>query len=543
MVIGAGRRQLKIEDMLSKQGVKVSESQQKLLYPRCIYMKAKDPEDFKKIDEAITKYAAENKGPDNRVFFFSLPPYAYSSTSAMVKDYCYSKSGFTRCILEKPFGRDSKSFNELAEATSKYFTENELYRIDHYLGKEVVLNLFPLRFANQIFEPLWNSKHIESVYILWKEDLNTMGRGGYFDKYGIIRDIIQNHLLQVLIFVAMDKPKANTTEDIQEKKLQLLKSIKTLKIDDVLLGQFTARKYCRFCKDVTNPGYLDDETVPKDSKVPTYAMIKMQIDNERWKGVPFLVSAGKALNERKCEVRIRFRESDAELFKEAPCNELVIRIQPDEAIYFKVNVKEPGLSENVVNQVLDMSYSKAFDGQTGGDAYERMLLNCAKGEQQLFVGTKELVEAWRIFTPLLHEIDAKKPQPILYPFGSSAPKGFREFAGSVGIPIRETWQEFFALHAKEKKQLKKMFTKYANKDGELDTKNVKALLTEFYDGREPTEDMIQSFLKVFDENSDGVISWKEFRRGAHVFMPWTATRRMSLGSTSDFFAFSAPFGE
>mmetsp|Transcript_40249 Transcript_40249/g.78359 ORF Transcript_40249/g.78359 Transcript_40249/m.78359 type:complete len:592 (-) Transcript_40249:134-1909(-) len=541
-VIGTGRREMKIEDLLSKQAVKMSESQQKLLFPRLSYMKAKTDDDFKALDAAIAKYADEKNGADNRVFFFSLPPFAYASVSEKVKKLCYSKTGFTRLILEKPFGRDSESFAELAKATSAHFDETELYRIDHYLGKEVVLNILPLRFSNQIFEPLWCKKHIDSVHIEWKEDLNTMGRGGYFDKYGIIRDIIQNHLLQVMIMIGMDKPKDLGNEATAEAKLNFLKAIKTIKMEDVILGQFTKRKFCHYCKETVNPGYLDDETVPKDSKVPTYAMIKMTVDNERWRGVPFLVSAGKALDERKCEVRIRFKAEANRIFGDSMnVNELVIRIQPDESVYFKINVKEPGLKMEVSSHVLDLSYHKAFEGAYYGDAYERMLYNCSEGKQQLFVKTDELIEAWRIFTPLLHEIDAKKPQPVLYPFGNSGPKGYKEFAKKAGVTLQSTWQEWFQMHGAQGENLKTLFAKHAT-DGKLQAADIKQILTGFYDTRTPTDKMVNSFFQAFDHNRDGFVTWDEFKRGAYLFMPWTATRRRS-SVTSDFFAFSGVYGE
>mmetsp|Transcript_19463 Transcript_19463/g.27019 ORF Transcript_19463/g.27019 Transcript_19463/m.27019 type:complete len:592 (-) Transcript_19463:211-1986(-) len=536
-VLACGRREKKTEEVLKKQGVKVSEEGQKLLFPRVTYMKNKTADDYKAMNAAIEDYVKKRGGgPDNRVFFFSLPPFAYASTAEMVKKYCYSKTGYTRLILEKPFGRDSDSFKKLAADTGQFFRENELYRIDHYLGKEVVLTLLPLRFSNQIFEPLWNRDHVQSVHIEWKEDLNTMGRGGYFDKYGIIRDIMQNHLLQVLILVGMDKPKSLANDDVAEKKLDLLKAVKTLEMKDTILGQFSAKKYCSYCKETDNPGYLDDETVPNDSKVPTYAMLKLSIDNDRWRGVPFLMSAGKALDERKCEVRIRFKPDKNPIFGSAmESNELVIRIQPDESIYYRVNLKKPGLDVNLLPRVLDLTYSSAFKDASSGDAYERMLLNCALGQQQLFVKTKELVEAWRIFTPLLHEIDAKKPDPILYPFGDSGPRGYRKFASDAGVELKETWQEFFQLHATEHDKLEALFTKHS-KEGKLEMENVKTLIADFYDGREPTEKMLKSFLKAFDGDKDNTVTWDEFQQGAHKFLPWTATRRASIG-TEDIFGF------
>ena len=250
-------------------------------------------------------------------------------------------------------------------------------------------------------------EHIESVRITFKEDLGTGGRGGYFDGFGIIRDIIQNHLLQAFMWLAMEPPASMTAADIVAAKVELLRRVKSLSLDggadsSVFLGQFGAYG--------DEKGYLDDETVPKGSVCPTFASLLLEVDTPRWRGVPFLFTAGKGMDERLCEIRVRFKPSpQAHMMGIAGSghqNELVMRVQPDEAIYLTTTAKEPGITAEQVRKpvVMDMTYSTQFTHAYVGDAYERMFLNAARGDQALFVSAAELVEAWRIFTPLLHQV-------------------------------------------------------------------------------------------------------------------------------------------
>ena len=312
--------------------------------------------------------------------------------------------------------------------------------MDIYRGSNCALTFGPALSpsANQVFEPLWNNRHIESVEIVFKEDLGTDGRGGYFDGFGIIRDIMQNHLLQVFMYMAMEPPTAAGAEALIEAKVRLLKQVSTLQYSasQVFLGQFTASHV----KGKHEPGYLDDETVPKGSTCPTFASVVLEVQNERWAGVPFMMKAGKGLDERKAELRIRFKPQTYNAIMTPrgspplPGNELVMRIQPDESCYLKTYSKEPGLSQVVKATKMEMKWSSEFEGSYVGDAYEKMLLCAAKGDGSGFVSEHELVEAWRIFTPLLHDIDQAKPAPVLYPFGSEYPPGFADWSIAKGVP-------------------------------------------------------------------------------------------------------------
>lgn len=422
-----------------------------------------------------------------------------------------TEGGFTRLMIEKPFGRDSATFAELDSLTSGHFKSTQLYRLDHYLGKEVILNISTLRWANQAFEPLWSSKHIESVHFIFKEDLGTGGRGGYFDGFGIIRDIIQNHLLQAFMWLAMEPPASMSAPDIVKAKVDLLSRVKTLSYDQkqVFLGQFAANAY--------EKGYLDDETVPKGSKCATFASVLLEVDNPRWKGVPFLFTAGKGMDERVCEIRARFKLGpENKMMGITSQNELVMRIQPDESLYMVTVAKEPGITAEQVRKpvVMDMNYRSQFEGAYLGDAYERMYLNAARGDQSLFVSAPELVEAWHIFTPLLHQIDDQKPQPVVHPFGV-LPPGYADWARSLGVPIKPTWHEWAAMNGDCCECLKTIFDELdTDKKGELGCHEILMLAKKFADGREPPKDKITSLFNELDANGDGKISFEELLTSA-----------------------------
>merc|ERR1711994_125278 len=225
--------------------------------------------------------------PANRLFYLALPPSVFEPVTSQIKETCMSPSGWSRVIIEKPFGKDSASSEKLSNHLSSLFKEEELYRIDHYLGKEMVQNLMTLRFGNLLFSPTWNRNYIASVVITFKEPFGTQGRGGYFDEFGIIRDIMQNHLLQVLSLAAMEKPVTTSPDDIRDEKVKVLKAIPALAMSSCVLGQYEGDP------DSEDPdarlGYLDDKTVPEGSTCPTFAAAVLKINNERWDGVPFIL--------------------------------------------------------------------------------------------------------------------------------------------------------------------------------------------------------------------------------------------------------------
>jgi len=406
------------------------------------------PEDFAKLNDVISEGECISSGVHcNRLFYLATPPGVFEPATLEIKNHCMtppSKEGWTRIIIEKPFGRDTASSAQLSHHLASLFNEDQIYRIDHYLGKEMVQNVITLRFANRIMSPTWNRDHIASVSITMKEPFGTEGRGGYFDQFGIIRDVMQNHLLQILCLVAMEKPISTQSEHIRDEKVKVLRSMKPLTVEDVVLGQYVGDGDAA-AGTPARQGYKDDEGVPECSQTPTFALAVTHINNERWDGVPFFIRCGKALNERKAEVRIQFKEVAGDIFDGQPKrNELVMRVQPGEAIYVKMMTKAPGMRFNLEETELDLTYGSRYSDIPMPDAYERLILDVFTGSQMHFVRTDELEEAWRIFTPLLHDIDEGKVSPLPYVYGSRGPKQADDMMALHGFKFYGTykWKPF-----------------------------------------------------------------------------------------------------
>ncbi|KAM0909741.1 hypothetical protein ACQ4PT_014624 [Festuca glaucescens] len=402
---------------------------------RCFYQSGQynSEEGFCELDRKLTEKEA-GKQP-NRLFYLSIPPNIFVDVVRSASRIASSPGGWTRFIVEKPFGRDYESSGELTRSLKMYLEEEQIFRIDHYLGKELVENLSVLRFSNLVFQPLWSRDYIRNVQLIFSEDFGTEGRGGYFDNYGIIRDIMQNHLLQILALFAMETPVSLAAEDIRNEKVKVLRSMRKLKLEDVVVGQY--KGHTRGGKSF--PAYVDDPTVPNGSVTPTFAAAALFIDNARWDGVPFLMKAGKALHTRRAEIRVQFRRVPGNLYRgnvgtdlDMATNELVLRVQPDEAIYLKINNKVPGLGMRLDSSNLNLFYSERYQREIP-DAYERLLLDAIEGERRLFIRSDELDAAWAIFTPLLRELEEKRVAPELYPYGSRGPVGAHYLAANYNV--------------------------------------------------------------------------------------------------------------
>ncbi|KAJ2654677.1 Glucose-6-phosphate 1-dehydrogenase [Coemansia sp. RSA 1200] len=382
-------------------------------------------EDFKALRKAIEDHegaiGVSNTDERVHVYYMALPPSVFVDVATHVKNNVYDKSCTNRLVIEKPFGHDLESSRDLSKNISALFDENEVFRIDHYLGKEMVKNIITLRFANVFYEAVWNRHYIDNIQITFKEPFGTEGRGGYFDEFGIIRDVMQNHLIQVLCIVAMNQPKSLGAEDIHDRKTEVLRRILPIQLEDTLLGQYVASA------DGSKPGYKDDDSVPKDSITPTFAQCVMHVDNERWRGVPWVIKAGKALNEAKMLIRIQYKDMPNPLFPNLARNELVIQVSPKEAMYIKTIVKEPGLSTNLAMSELDLTYKTRYHDVKIPDAYATLILDVLNGDHSNFVRSDELDEAWRIFTPLLHRIESERIKPLPYEYGSRGPEGAYQF--------------------------------------------------------------------------------------------------------------------
>ncbi|KAK7847909.1 glucose-6-phosphate 1-dehydrogenase, chloroplastic [Quercus suber] len=402
---------------------------------RCFYHSGQydSLENFAELDKKLKEH--EGGKVSNRLFYLSVPPNVFIDAVRCASLSASAGNGWTRVIVEKPFGRDSESSAALTKGLKQYLDEDQIFRIDHYLGKELVENLSVLRFSNLIFEPLWSRQYIRNVQFIFSEDFGTEGRGGYFDNYGIIRDIMQNHLLQILALFAMETPVSLDAEDIRNEKVKVLRSMRPLELENMVIGQYKSHTK----GGVTYPAYTDDKTVPKDSLTPTFAAAALFIDNARWDGVPFLMKAGKALHNKKAEIRVQFRHVPGNLYNrnigtdlDRATNELVIRVQPDEAIYLKINNKVPGLGMKLDRSNLNLHYAARYSKEIP-DAYERLLLDAIEGERRLFIRSDELDAAWSLFTPVLKELEEKRIIPEYYPYGSRGPVGAHYLAARYKV--------------------------------------------------------------------------------------------------------------
>ncbi len=361
----------------------------------------------------------------NYAFYLSVPPKFFPVVVEQLKrtNLAHAPEGsWRRVVIEKPFGHDLKSARELNAITSAVFPESSVFRIDHYLGKETVQNILALRFANTLYEPIWNRGYVDHVQITMAEDIGIGGRAGYYDGIGAARDVIQNHLLQLLALVAMEDPTYFDADSLRREKEKVLSAV-TLP-DDLALG--TARgQYTRGWQGGEPvPGFLEEEGIPPDSITDTYAAIKLEVANRRWAGVPFYLRAGKRLGRRVTEVAVVFQRAphlpfsttDTEILGQ---NALVIRVQPDEGITVRFGSKVPGTAMEVRDVSMDFAYGESFM-ESSPEAYERLLLDVLIGDPPLFPHQREVELSWMILDPI-EEFWASHGRPEGYPAGTWGP--------------------------------------------------------------------------------------------------------------------------
>lgn len=364
----------------------------------------------------------------NTVFYLSTPPKLYSVIPKLLAENELNKEsdGWKRLIIEKPFGYDLESAKKLNEELMKDWNEEQIYRIDHYLGKETVQNVLVTRFSNGIFEPLWNRNFIHHIEITSAEDIGVEKRGGYYDSSGALRDMIQNHLLQIVGLIAMEPPASLEADSIREEIKKVFQSFRPIKKDEVakysIRGQYVESKI----KGVEVPGYREEEGVPGDSKTETFAALKFYIDNWRWGGIPFYIRTGKRLPTRVTEAVIHFKPTPHHLFAQQEvcdsCNQLIIRIQPDEGILLKIGMKIPGNGFNVQNVNMDFHYSD-LSNQRIQPAYERLIFDSMIGDKTLFAKAEEVLAAWKFLNPVLDSWQSDPDIPIHgYPAGTWGPE-------------------------------------------------------------------------------------------------------------------------
>jgi glucose-6-phosphate 1-dehydrogenase len=366
------------------------------------------PEDFARIAGDIAALEREHGLPGNRIFYLALPPQAFAPTIEALGAAGLNRSaGFTRVVVEKPFGRDLESARELNALLHRHFDETQIYRIDHYLGKETVRNLMVFRFANPIFETQWNRDRIARVDISVAEADGVGTRAGYYEQAGAVRDMLQNHLMQLLCHVAMEPPATFEAEAVRDEKLKVLQSMHRVRADAAVLGQYD--------------GYTGEPGVDAASTTDTFAAITARIDNWRWHGVPFVLRTGKRLRERSTRIVVHFRPAPVRLFSRIPgCDvapdRLTIFIQPEEGFALSFGVKQPGEHIRVRPEHLDFKYADVFGPLA--EAYETLLLDVMQGDQTLFVRADWAERSWYLFQPLLES----RPHPLKYPAGSWGPK-------------------------------------------------------------------------------------------------------------------------
>lgn len=364
--------------------------------------------DYKSLAKRIAKLNKEQQCEENYIFYLSTPPSLYETIAKNLCEEGLTKEddGWKRIIVEKPFGYSLKTAIELNASLHNYFKETQVYRIDHYLGKETVQNLLVTRFSNSILEPLWNRRYIHHVEITNAETVGVEKRGGYYDKSGALRDMFQSHLLQVVSLIAMEPPITASAEDIRDEKVKALKSLRLMKDEKTILENTLKGQYVASTIDGKKvPGYREEEGVDPNSTTETYAAIKFFVDNWRWKDVPFYVRTAKRMPTKVTEVVIHFKPPAHELFQSQDLykrdNKIIIRIQPNEGILIKFGVKVPGLGFHVEQANLDFYYSDLDSAQIM-DAYERLLLDAMQGDATLYARADEVEAAWRFVDPILN---------------------------------------------------------------------------------------------------------------------------------------------
>ncbi len=392
-------------------------------------------------DEGWDDFAADlhAQGERIRVFYLSTSPNLFVDLCNRLRAHDLN-TGNARVVIEKPIGRDSASAAVINDAVGSSFAESQIFRIDHYLGKETVQNLLALRFANILFEPLWNANHIDHVQITVAETVGLEKRAGYYDTSGALRDMVQNHLLQLLCMVAMEPPAALEADAVRDEKLKVLRSLRPITAEDA--AQLTVRGQYR--AGATNraavPGYLD-ELGRNDSRTETFVALKAEVDNWRWAGVPFYLRTGKRLADRVSEIVITFRQIPHSIFEHSAgpvmTNKLVLRLQPDEGVKLWLMIKDPGPGGLRLQHVpLDMSFAEAF-GVHQPEAYERLLMDVVRGNPTLFMRRDEVEAAWKWIDPILAAWENLRETPKPYTAGSWGP------SAAVALIERDgrTWHE------------------------------------------------------------------------------------------------------
>jgi glucose-6-phosphate 1-dehydrogenase len=391
----------------------------------------------------------------NRVFYLAVPPSVFESIAASLSESglaprtrTASDRPWGRVVIEKPFGRSLETALQLNDLVLRRFAEHQVYRIDHYLGKETVQNVLVLRFANSIFEPIWNRQWISHVQITAAETVGVEGRGKYYEEAGVVRDMFQNHLLQLLTLTAMEPPAQMSANAVRDEKVKVLRSIRWFTPDSIPHHTVRAQYTGGVVKGKSVPGYGEEPDVASNSITPTFAAARMFVDNWRWTGVPFYLRSGKRLRARTSEIAVQFRAPPLLMFghhtrESMKPNTLVMRVQPNEGVSLVFEVKVPGAAVQLTSGVeiapvqMEFNYQEAF-GETTAPAYETLLLDVMIGEQTLFTRSDEVEAAWRVMDPLIRDWEEHRPKRMpTYAAGSWGPREADELIETDGTEWRE----------------------------------------------------------------------------------------------------------
>lgn len=394
---------------------KIADTKQWEEFSGCLYYKCgnyDDPETYRQLGGKLKIINQKHKTEHNHLFYLSTPPSLYSVIVEQLGNANLAQAteaAFSRIIVEKPFGRDLSSAQNLNAQLHQVFTEDQIYRIDHYLGKETVQNLLVFRFANAIFEPLWNRNYIDHVQIMMTESVGLEGRAGYYDSTGVMRDMIQNHLLQLLSLTAMEPPVAFESTALRDEKVKVLRAVRPITNEEI--GKYTVRAQYRT--------YRDETGVAKNSTTPTYAALKLWIDNWRWRNVPFYLRSGKNLPAKLSEITIQFKHIPHLMFsmpagKSMPPNRLTLCLQPDEGMNLRFEAKIPGAGMSTRSVNMDFSYAEGFSNLSLPDAYERLLLDAIQGDAALFTRSDEIETAWSIVDPIIKSWEETNLPPLSF---------------------------------------------------------------------------------------------------------------------------------
>jgi len=399
LVVGTGRREMSDAGFRQWAGEGLDSTFLQSL--RYVVLPPDSRDAYRGLAAKLEALEGERGLPQNRVFYLSLPPAAFPAAIEGLGAAGLNRArGFSRLVIEKPFGSDLATAEELNRHLHRQFAESQVYRIDHYLGKETVQNLLVFRFANQVFESLWNRDRIESVEITVAESIGVEKRSSYYDGIGAVRDMVQNHLAQLLSLVAMEVPSAYRADTVRFEKVKALRSVLPLMPEDVVLGQYAPGRM----GDQDVAGYRQESGVPADSRTETYAALRLRFDSWRWQGVPFYLRTGKRMPRQTTEIVVTFQRAPVCLFTsfdacQIHSNVLRLTLQPEEGFSLFFDVKQPGEPMSLKTLPLDFKYRQAF--QEMPTAYETLLLDVLMGDQTLFVHADEVEASWQLFTPLL----------------------------------------------------------------------------------------------------------------------------------------------